>query len=91
MSELMEIIISAIDQASSVFDSISQSATESGTNLQTAFEEATMEVERLEQELADIEMGNIEGDFEAVSAQLQQAQAEADALEQELLEADQAA
>ena len=91
MSELLEIIISAIDEASSVFESISQSATDSGTSLQTAFEEATMEVERLEQELADIELGNIEGDFDAVSAQLQQAQAEADALEQEFLEADQAA
>ena len=91
MSELLEIIISAIDEASSVFESISQSATDSGTTLQSAFEEATAEVERLEQELADIELGNIEGDFDAVSAQLQQAQAEADALEQEFVEADQAA
>ena len=91
MSELLEIIISAIDNASSVFDDISNSAQDSGSTLQSAFEEATSEVERLEQELADIEMGNIEGDFEAVSAQLQQAQAEADALEQEFIEADQAA
>lgn len=91
MSELLEIIISAIDEASSVFDSIGQSAQDSGSTLQTAFEEATSEVERLEQELADIELGNIEGDFEAVSAQLVQAQAEADQLEQEFLEADQAA
>ena len=88
MSELLEI---AIDNASSVFDDISNSAQDSGSTLQSAFEEATSEVERLEQELADIEMGNIEGDFEAVSAQLQQAQAEADALEQEFIEADQAA
>ena len=91
MSELLEIIISAIDEASSVFDGIGQSAQESGSSLQTAFEEATMEVERLEQELADIEMGNIDGDFEAVSAQLQQAQQEADQLEQEFREADEAA
>ena len=91
MSELLEIIISAIDEASSVFDGIGQSAQTSGDTLQTAFEEATMEVERLEQELADIEMGNIEGDFEAVSAQLAQAQQEADQLEQEFNEADQAA
>ena len=91
MSELLEIIISAIDNASSVFDDIGNSAQDSGSTLQSAFEEATSEVERLEQELADIEMGNIEGDFEAVSAQLQQAQAEADALEQEFIEADQAA
>lgn len=91
MSELLEIIISAIDNASSVFDDIGNSAQDSGSTLQSAFEEATAEVERLEQELADIEMGNIEGDFEAVSAQLQQAQAEADALEQEFIEADQAA
>ena len=91
MSELLEIIISAIDEASSVFDGIGQSAQESGSSLQTAFEEATAEVERLEQELADIEMGNIEGDFEAVSAQLADAQAQADALEQEFREADEAA
>ena len=41
MSELLEIIISAIDNASSVFDDISNSAQDSGSTLQSAFEEAT--------------------------------------------------
>ena len=82
MSEVLDIIISAVDQASSVFESISQSATDSGESLQTAFEEANAEVDRLTEELAGIEMGDIEGDFDAVSQQLADAEAEAEALAQ---------
>lgn len=82
MSEVLDIIISAVDQASSVFESISQSATDSGESLQTAFEEANAEVDRLTEELAGIEMGDIEGDFDAVSQQLADAEAEAESLAQ---------
>ena len=78
--ELIEIILQAIDNASSVFESVGASAQESAEALQTAFDEASAEVERLEQELADIEMGNIEGDFDAVAAELENAQNEAQQL-----------
>ena len=80
--ELIEIILQAVDNASSVFESVGSSAEQTGTALQTAFEEATAEVERLEQELADIEMGNIEGDFDAVAQELASAEAEAEQLAQ---------
>ena len=82
MDEEIEIILRAIDDASSVFDSVGQSAEQVGETLQTAFEEANSEVERLTQELADIEMGNIEGDFDAVAAELANAEAEAEQLAQ---------
>ena len=91
MDNIIEIILQAVDNASDVFSGVGESASQMGNDLQTSLEEANAEVERLEQELADIELGNIEGDFEAVSAQLVQAQQEADALEQEFNEADQAA
>ena len=91
MDNIIEIILQAVDNASDVFSGVGESASQMGTDLQASIEEANAEVERLTQELADIEMGNIEGDFDAVSAQLVQAQQEADALEQEFNEADQAA
>ncbi|MBO6275239.1 MAG: hypothetical protein J6M91_06880 [Methanobrevibacter sp.] len=78
--ELIEIILQAVDNASSVFDSVGSSAEQSAEALQSAFEEANAEVERLTQELADIEMGNIEGDFDAVASELANAEAEAEQL-----------
>lgn len=90
MDNIVEIILQAVDNASDVFASVTGSAENMGSSLQTAFEEATSEVERLEQELADIEMGNIEGDFDAVSQQLAEATAEAERLEQEMQSVDEA-
>ena len=90
MSDTMEIIISAVDQASDVFSSIVDSVTGMSTDISTALEEADAEVERLTQELADIEMGNIEGDFDAVSSELAAAQEEAARLREEMLSVDDA-
>ena len=78
--EELEIILRAVDDASSTFESVGQSAEEVGSQLQTAFEDATSEVDRLTEELAAIEMGDLEGDFDAVAAELAEAEAEAEAL-----------
>ena len=91
MSDTMEIIISAVDQASDVFSSIVDSVTGMGTDISVAFEEASNEVERLTQELADIEMGNVEGDFDAVASELAAAQEEAARLKEEMYNVDDAA
>lgn len=52
--------------------------------LQSAFEDATAEVEQLSEELALIEMGELEGDFEEVSTALEEATDKANSLEEEL-------
>ena len=80
MSELLEIIISAVDEASSVFEGIGDTVGTSAEQLQADFEQATANVEQLEQELAAIYMGDVEGDAEAVEGSLASAQSEADAL-----------
>ena len=77
MSELLEIIISAVDQASDVFQGIGDTVGSTADELQTQFEQATAEVEQLEQELAAIYMGDVEGDAEAVEAALASAEEEA--------------
>ena len=89
MSELLEIIISAVDQASDVLDSITGSANDMGDEItgsleqtQAAFDNANAEVERLTEELAAIYMGDVEGDAEAVEAALAAAQDEAQRLAQ---------
>lgn len=82
MSELLEIIVSAIDEASSVFEGIGDTAGASAEQLQADFEQATANVEQLEQELAAIYMGDVEGDAEAVEQALASAQAEAESLAQ---------
>ena len=91
MSDVMEIIISAVDQASDVFDSIVNSVSGMGTSIEEAFEEANAEVERLTEELAQIETGEIEGDFDAVAQQLAEAQEEAEMLRDAMEEVDDAA
>ena len=80
MSELLEIIISAVDQASDVFQGIGDTVGSTADELQTQFEQATAEVEQLEQELAAIYMGDVEGDAEAVEAALASAEEEAQRL-----------
>ena len=52
MTELIDIIIQAVDDATATFESIINTANESGSTLQSAFEEATAEVERLKEEQA---------------------------------------
>lgn len=84
MSELLEIIISAVDQASDVFQGIGDTVGSSADEIQTQFEQATSEVERLTEELAAIYMGDVEGDAEAVEAALASAEAEAERLGQAL-------
>lgn len=82
MSELLEIIISAVDQATDVFQGIGDTVSSSADEIQSQFEQATSEVERLEEELAAIYMGDIEGDAEAVETALSEAQDEAERLAQ---------
>jgi uncharacterized protein YukE len=98
MSELLEIILSAVDNASDVIDGIGNSAKDTADAIQDSFnggsfdemtaslEEANSEVERLEEELAAIYMGDIEGDAEAVEAALASAQEEAQRLSDALKE-----
>ena len=95
----MEIIISAVDSASEVFQSIIESAQGMGDTIQesldgasfdemsSALDNANAEVERLTDELAGIYMGDIEGDAEAVEAALAAAQEEAQRLSDALAEA----
>jgi len=99
MADTMEIIISAVDSASEVFQSIIESAQGMGDTIQesldgasfdemsSALDNANAEVERLTDELAGIYMGDIEGDAEAVEAALAAAQEEAQRLSDALAEA----
>lgn len=96
MSELLDIIISAVDNASDVFRSVEDSVNETSEALQDSFngdefenmnsalQEANAEVERLSEELAGIYMGDIEGDADAVEAALASAQEEAARLKDEM-------
>ena len=84
MSELLEIIISAVDQASDVFQGIGDTVNSSADEIRSQFEQATAEVDRLTEELAAIYMGDVEGDAEAVESALAAAEAEAERLGQAL-------
>ena len=96
MSELLEIIIQAVDNASDAFESIKDSVQETDEAIQNSFDgsdfegmnaaldEANAEVERLTEELAGIYMGDIEGDAEAVEDALAAAQDEAAKLKDEI-------
>ena len=95
-SEIVEIILQAIDNASDVFRGVEDTAKDASDAVQDAFdgsnvdemtaalEEANNEVERLTEELAGIYMGDIEGDAEAVEAALASAQEEASRLKDEI-------
>ena len=89
MSEIVDIIISAVDQASDVFQSISDNVSGSADDIQSQFEQSTEEVDRLTEELAAIYMGDVEGDAEAVEAALASAEAEAERLGQALNDVEQ--
>ena len=96
MSELLEIIIEAIDNASEVFEGVGEAARDAEEAIQdnfngsefegmtSALEEANAEVERLTEELAGIYMGDIEGDADAVESALAAAQEEAARLRDEI-------
>ena len=100
MSELLEIILSAVDDASDVFKDIIDNANDmKGTlddmggdsefeEMTSVLEEANAEVERLSDELAGIYMGDIEGDADAVEAALAAAEEEAQRLADALKEAE---
>lgn len=96
MSELLEIIIEAIDNASEVFEGVEDAARNAEEAIQdnfngsefeamnSALEETNAEVERLTEELAGIYMGDIEGDANAVESALAAAQEEAARLKDEI-------
>ena len=72
--EKLETLIDDIKSKSDVTISVNTD------ELQTAFEQATSEVERLQNELAAIEMGESSADFDQVSQALAEAEAEAERL-----------
>lgn len=80
--------ISNMEDLTNILDDASGKAQQLGEELQSAFEEASSEVEALEQELADIEMGEIDGDFDAVLESLSDATDRANELEEALNEMD---
>lgn len=103
--ELIEIILQAVDNASSIFSSVTssaeeigttmadvgdkasdsfdemgQSAQQSGDSLQTAFEEATAEVERLEEALNEAHLNGDDIEADIIADELAEAEAEAERL-----------
>lgn len=104
MEEELEVILRAVDDASSTFESVADSAEQMGNSietagdgglddvindtesLQTAFDQATAEVERLKSELEFSEDYGFD-DVDELSAQLAEAEAEAERLGTALQEA----
>ena len=80
MSELIEIIIEAIDNASETFEGIEKTAESVGSDLQSSFEEATSEVERLKEELQFAEEYGFTDEVVELEQQLSSAEAEAERL-----------
>ena len=75
---------SQVEDLGNVLDNVKGKADETGQALQEAFEEATSTVEELTDELANIEMGESDADFDEVSSQLSEAEEEAERLGQAL-------
>ena len=75
MTELIDIIIQAVDDATATFESIINTANESGSTLQSAFEEATAEVERLKEELQFAEDYGYWDEIDTLTEQLSEAEA----------------
>ena len=71
---------SQVEDLGNVLDNVKGKADETGQALQEAFEEATARVEELTDELANIEMGESDADFDEVSSQLSEAEEEAERL-----------
>lgn len=71
---------SQVEDLNSVLDQTSSKANETGEAIRSAFEEATSTVDELTTELANIEMGTSDADFEEISIQLEEAQNEAQQL-----------
>ena len=69
-----------MEDINSALDDTKTRAEEVGEALRTAFEEANQTVDELTQELADIEMGESDADFDEISQQLEEARTEAEAL-----------
>ena len=75
------------DGITSVKDALQETKEEASATeeaLKSAFEDATSEVEQLSEELALIEMGELEGDFDEVATALEEATDRANSLEEEL-------
>ena len=88
MEEELEIILRAVDDASSTFESVSQSANSMGESLQEAFENATAEVERLEEELAQAHLDGDDIQADIIADELAEAEAEAERLSEALASMD---
>ena len=77
---ITETDVNDLNDLNTLLDETKDKASESGEALQTAFEEANNRVEELTDELAQIELGEIEGDFDEVNSQLEEASQKADEL-----------
>ena len=88
---ITETDVNQLNDLNTLLDDTKNKADESGEALKTAFEEATQQleetnnrVEELTDELAQIELGELEGDFEEVARQLEEAEQEAEQLQDAL-------
>lgn len=64
---------SSLEDLNSMLDNTTSKANETGDALKSAFEDATQEVEELTEELANIELGESEADFDEISEALSEA------------------
>lgn len=72
--------VNSLNDLNGLLDDTQNKANETGEALKTAFEEATNEVDRLTEELANIEMGESDADFDEISEQLEEATLKAETL-----------
>ena len=80
--------IGDFERLEDVLDDAKSKGEDLGETLSQALEKANEEVESLTEQLAQIEMGEIDGDFDAVAQQLEEAEEKADALSQALSDLD---
>lgn len=76
--------VESLSDLTELLDSATEKSVELGEALTGALEEAETEVEELTEQLAGIEMGEVDGDFEAVQEQLELASEKAEMLQEAL-------
>lgn len=79
-----EVDIDNLQDLNDILSNLKTNSEEAGEILKTSLEEATNEVETLTEELAKIELGESDADFDTISEQLSEATDRATELEQEL-------
>ena len=84
VNDLLSETKSEVEEVNDALSDVGSSAGDMGDELQTAFEEATAEVEELSETLAGIEMGEIDGDYDEVAEALSEATDRASELQSQL-------